>query len=81
MTINLDKTKARELITKVIDGEATPDETRSFLDFIAKAENQDIRMQYRDEKLIKEFLSKKCKLNKAPERLYDFLKRFNRKCE
>ena len=73
MTLIPDKQKALELVTRIVDNEASTEEKNMFLRFIEAEENHSIRQMYLSEKLTKKILSCKLKRKKAPKRLYDFL--------
>lgn len=78
MTLIPDKQRALELITRIVDNEASFDEKTMFLRFIEAKENRNIKQMYLSEKLTKQILSCKLKREKAPKKLYDFLHKLTR---
>ncbi|MEX0684463.1 MAG: hypothetical protein WD098_00545 [Balneolales bacterium] len=78
MTLILDRNKALEIMTLVVDNEATKSEIQAFMHFINQEENQDIQIKFQEEKLIKQLIIQKYKRQKAPTKLYDFICNLNR---
>ena len=67
---NLDREEALNLITPVIDGEATTEEVRALFAYM-KADPE-VKQLYEDELAIKLYVKKSCKGVRAPENLYTF---------
>lgn len=68
---NLTKAEARELITPIVDNEATKAQRKAFMDFIAR--HEDVRREYESMKKLKTFIGKRCPSAKAPDSLKKFL--------
>lgn len=68
----LTKEKAFQLITAVVDDEASPEERKAFMDFIA--DNDEVRREYESIKRIKSLVRSRCPYAKAPESLKQYLK-------
>lgn len=72
----LTKEEAFDLITPVVDGEATDDERQAFMDFIAQ--NNEVRKEFESIKKIKSLVSSRCPCAKAPDSLRQYTKTISR---
>ncbi len=68
----LTKDEAFELIAPIVDGEATADERKAFMDFIAQ--NPEVRKEYESIKKIKALVESRCPCAKAPDSLRQYVK-------
>lgn len=68
----LTKEEAFELIAPIIDGEATADERKAFMDFIAQ--NDEVRQEFESIKKIKSLVGSRCPCAKAPDSLRQYVK-------
>jgi hypothetical protein len=68
----LTKEEAFELITAVVDGEASTEERKAFIDYIAH--DDEIRREYESIKRIKSLVRSRCPYAEAPESLKRYLK-------
>ncbi len=68
----LTKVEALKLIAPVVDDEATKEEHRAFMDFIAN--NADVRNKYESMKNLKSFIGSRSNRVKAPPSLQQFVK-------
>ena len=69
---NLNKEQAYELITPVIDGEASVDERKAFMKFIEQ--NEEVRSEFESLQQIKSVVKSRCPRATAPESLRDYVK-------
>lgn len=67
----LTKSEARELITPVVDNEASEEERKAFMDYIA--DHDDVRQEYESIRRIKFLVSSRCPCAKAPDSLRDYV--------
>lgn len=72
----LTKEEAFELIGPVVDDEATDDERRAFMDYIAK--NSEVRREFESIKKIKSLVGSRCPRAKAPDSLQAYVKKVGR---
>jgi len=72
--LNLTRKRAKELITPVLDGETTEDETIAFFAFIKK--NSDVKKLYLSEKRTKELVQSRLPKAKAPLHLRKNIHKF-----
>lgn len=67
MSLKLDKRTAYELVTPVIDNEASAEEKNAFFDFIA--DHPEVRLYYEEEQWLKKLVREKADRHKTPPRL------------
>lgn len=65
--MKLTRKQAIDLIPCILDGEATEKETRAFFDYLE--DDDSVKKQFESLKIVKELIRKKCKRDKAPDRL------------
>jgi len=65
--ISLDKQQAIDLIPRVIDGEVTPQEHRSFFSYLR--EDDDVRREFESHQKLKIAICCRCKRERAPDHL------------
>lgn len=65
--MKLTRKKALDLIPCILDGEATEKESRAFFEYIE--EDEVVKKQFESLKIVKELIRKKCRKEKAPDRL------------
>lgn len=72
---DLTKAQARQLITPIVDNEASAEEHKAFMDFIAH--HEDVKREYESIKRVKSLVCNRCPCAKAPESLRHFLSSVN----